>query len=162
MAMYSYKDSLRIMLTPYIIVTVLWIPMTYAIEKYVSEHPLWVSLIADNIATNIVFLYSLYYRNTSIYDPYWHIPPIKIVLYFMYKISNPFSAEKLWVAALPLIYFARHNYNYFTFWPGMQYEDFRYLRFKSWLKNPILYWTFSYTGLHVIPTMMGISINKYD
>jgi len=39
------------------------------------------------------------------------------------------SGKNFWIMLMPILYFTRHNYNYFSFWPGMKYEDFRYIRF---------------------------------
>jgi steroid 5-alpha reductase family enzyme len=60
----------------------------------------------------------------------------------------------LWIIVVPFAYFMRHNYNFLTFWPGLSYEDFRYPVFRKLMPNDFVYWTFSYFGLHVGPTLM--------
>lgn len=129
---YTYKESLRIMFTPYIIMAVLWIPMTLWTEKYVSTDPLLCMCVVDNLATLICFVASCYYKNTSIYDPYWHLPSYLVVFHFIYSTTHLFSILKLISGLLPIIYFTRHNYNYFSFWPGI------YIAFHIFYRNVVL------------------------
>ena len=37
-------------------------------------------LVADILATILVFIFSLLFKNASVYDPYWSVQPIVIVL----------------------------------------------------------------------------------
>ena len=47
---------------------------------------LWLNfLIADVSATAIVFLFSLIFTNASVYDPYWSVLPIIVVVAFACK-----------------------------------------------------------------------------
>ncbi|KAM3135009.1 hypothetical protein pb186bvf_012833 [Paramecium bursaria] len=150
--MYSYKESCKIMFTPYIAITLLWIPLTRQIENYYQD-PLIVSSLVDFIATAIVFIQSYIYKNTSIYDPYWQIPPFYLLFYWIYRAP---IIHNIWIVIVPFVYFTRHNFNYFIFWPGMQYEDFRYPMFKRKFKSDILYWIFSFVGLHEAVTLIII------
>lgn len=126
--MYPYKESLRIILVPYLLIGILWIPMIILTELYLTTQPLFVMLIVDNIATLIIYVFSLYYRNTSIYDPYWSLPPYAIIFYYAYKTIDIFTMNKMIVLFLPFVYFSRHNYNYFSFWPGIiNYLTTRYV-----------------------------------
>ena len=43
--------------------------------------PFWLNLlIADIISTVVIFVFSLIFRNASVYDPYWSVQPIVIVI----------------------------------------------------------------------------------
>ena len=42
-------------------------------------------LIADVVCTGFVFLFSLLLKNASVYDPYWSVQPMVIVLAFAFK-----------------------------------------------------------------------------
>ena len=114
--MYSYKESCRIMFTPYAIIALLWAPLCFITELFVTD-TLWVMAVVDTFATILVFCCSLYFKNTSAYDPYWHLPPYLMLAYWALKVG--YSAKNMWVLLLPLYYFTRHNYNYWSFWPGI-------------------------------------------
>ena len=43
----------------------------------------WRLLIADVVATCITFVFSLIFRNASVYDPYWSVQPLIILAGFM-------------------------------------------------------------------------------
>jgi steroid 5-alpha reductase family enzyme len=45
-------------------------------------HPIAFALLADIVATLVVFAFSAWYRNASTYDPYWSVIPVLIVLYW--------------------------------------------------------------------------------
>ncbi|MBK8253769.1 MAG: hypothetical protein IPK82_14015 [Polyangiaceae bacterium] len=66
----------------------LWVTVAYAAALSVAfavvrvmgsdVHPLWVVAAADTAATVAVFVFSLAFDNTSVYDPYWSVAPIVI------------------------------------------------------------------------------------
>ena len=41
----------------------------------------WSLLIADALATTVVYLFSVILKNASVYDPYWSVAPIVMVVY---------------------------------------------------------------------------------
>ena len=48
-------------------------------------------LIADIIATVIIYIFSFIYRNSSIYDPYWSVIPPFILIYYILDIGYSYS-----------------------------------------------------------------------
>jgi len=72
---------------PYIISYIVGYYLIIYLEKPVPDLLMRV-IYVDLVATIIVYFFSLYYRNTSIYDPYWMIIPIGILLY-MLKFAHP-------------------------------------------------------------------------
>jgi hypothetical protein len=60
---YTYKDSIRIMFTPYIMIFLFWFPLVSYLANCFT-HPLLITLIADVISTFIVYLFSFYYKYT--------------------------------------------------------------------------------------------------
>ena len=43
----------------------------------------WLSLlISDAVATVIVFIFSVFFKNASVYDPYWSVQPPVILMAF--------------------------------------------------------------------------------
>ena len=53
-----------------------------------------------------------------------------------------------------LAYCVKHIVYFFRFWPGLMYEDFRYVEFSQKITNKFVYWFFSFFGLHIVPTLM--------
>jgi hypothetical protein len=47
-------------------------------------------LIADTVATIVCFIFSIIFKNSSVYDPYWSVAPIVIVI--GYAIVNGLNA----------------------------------------------------------------------
>ena len=45
-------------------------------------------LIADVVATIVVFFFSLVFQNASVYDPYWSVQPLVIVFLFFLQSSK--------------------------------------------------------------------------
>ncbi|HZJ56095.1 MAG TPA: hypothetical protein VFD38_18270, partial [Myxococcaceae bacterium] len=44
--------------------------------------PLWAAALADVAATLVVFGFSVGHDNSSLYDPYWSLAPLPIVLFW--------------------------------------------------------------------------------
>ncbi|NOX86944.1 MAG: hypothetical protein GXO86_13440, partial [Chlorobi bacterium] len=45
----------------------------------------WKTALANGVATVIVFIFSVKYNNSSVYDPYWSAAPVFIVFYWLLK-----------------------------------------------------------------------------
>ncbi len=107
-------------------------------------------LISDISSTTIVFIFSLVFNNSSVYDPYWSVLPIVLVVYFSIKngLNNvtiyPFIAVLLWGVRLTI------NWAY-TF-TNLNHEDWRYKMFKDNHKR--LYPIINYLGIHMFPTLV--------
>ncbi len=107
-------------------------------------------LLSDIIATTIVFIFSLIFNNSSVYDPYWSVLPIVVVIYYAAKhgLNNvsifPFIAIILWGIRLTI------NWAY-TF-TNLNHEDWRYKMFKE--KHNRLYPIINYLGIHMFPTLV--------
>ncbi len=128
------------------------------------------AFLADVTATVIVFIFSLIFRNASVYDPYWSVqPPVILTLAFI----KVFAAEKAaatadslaamnpvfnWIfMALLLtvaVYFwairltANWAYNFESF----EYQDWRYVMLKE--KSGIAYPIINFLGIHLFPTIV--------
>ena len=50
---------------------------------YQEINPLYEILIADIVATIIIYIFSYYFKNSSIYDPYWSVIPPFILMYWI-------------------------------------------------------------------------------
>ncbi len=119
-----------------------------------SPHALWVVACADAAATVAVFLFSVAFDNTSVYDPYWSVAPIAIAPYLAMRPeaeSGPF-ARKVLVCSLVAFWGLRLTYNWAVGFTGLGHEDWRYVDMRK--KTGKLYWLTSFFGLHFFPTVL--------
>ncbi|MBP6730452.1 MAG: DUF1295 domain-containing protein [Chitinophagales bacterium] len=113
-------------------------------------NPLWKGLIADLIATIVVFGFSYLFKNSSLYDPYWSVAPPLLAWYWFHAGSYNFVQEAMfWCIMLWAI---RLTLNWVRGWHGLKHEDWRYIMLHD--KNPKLYWFTSFAGIHMFPTVM--------
>ena len=108
-------------------------------------------LIADIVATIIIFIFSVYFRNSSIYDPYWSVIPPVILFYFIY-LNNGFSFQAFLLSFSVIFWGVRLTFNWFRGWPGLHHEDWRYVEMR---KVSGKYFQFSnFFGIHLFPTFI--------
>ena len=81
--MYKFNSLLKV-LAAYILAISFSI---FYLIFYLDIEPIFRILYADIIATIIIYLFSCYYKNSSIYDPYWSVIPPLILVYFIYPSS---------------------------------------------------------------------------
>jgi steroid 5-alpha reductase family enzyme len=118
-----------------------------------GAHPIAVAGCADAAATVVVFAFSVAFRNSSFYDPYWSVAPLPIALYWLsVGGSEAPGLRHLVVVALVALWGARLTYNWLRGWQGLEHEDWRYLRIRE--RTGPLYWPASFLGIHFFPTGM--------
>ena len=116
-------------------------------------HPVWVAALADLAATLTVFLFSMAFNNSSLYDPYWSVAPPVIALYWLLSSGAPVVALRLIpMFALILWWSVRLTSNWARHWRGMEHEDWRYVAFRERFRG--LYWPVSFLGIHLFPTLV--------
>ncbi len=114
-----------------------------------SDH-LWLdTLIADVIATLVIFGASRIYQNSSFYDAYWSVVPPVIFVYWWAETDA--EGARLWLVLLVIGAWAiRLTANWAYGWPGMKHEDWRYPMLKQGagkLEAPV-----DLMAIHVFPT----------
>ena len=117
-----------------------------------STDKLWLdTLIADLIATLVIFGFSRAYKNSSFYDAYWSVIPPAIFIYWW--IETDAEGARLWLVLLVMVAWAiRLTGNWIFNWPGMEHEDWRYPMLKENAgKNEA---AADLTGIHVFPTLI--------
>lgn len=114
---------------------------------------LYTTLLADIAMTVVVFAFSIRCNNSSIYDPFWSVIPIFIVLTWMIGFeAYDFYSVILFIAVL--IWGLRLTMNWWTDFKGYSHEDFRYVDFRKQFKG--WYWIISFLGIHLFPTLIVI------
>jgi steroid 5-alpha reductase family enzyme len=114
--------------------------------------PLLNALIADLVATVVIFSFSRAYRNSSFYDAYWSVVPPFLALYWL---ASPADAgvplRELLVLGLILYWATRLTLNWACHWPGIEHEDWRYGLLKGRAGGRALVTDFM--GIHLFPTL---------
>ena len=110
----------------------------------------WLLILAWHIfATLIIFMFSNIHKNSSIYDPFWHVAPIPIVFYTADQSTLPIMELYLVLSAF-LFWSLRLTYNWYLNWTNLDHEDFRYIDLKN--NNRFLAFINDLFGIHLIPT----------
>lgn len=119
-----------------------------------GHHPLVVVGVADLAATIAVFVFSVIFDNTSVYDPYWSVAPLAIAPYLAMRPEADGAplARKVLVCALVAFWGLRLTYNWAKGFTGLGHEDWRYVDFRH--KTGRAYWLMSFFGLQLFPTVM--------
>ena len=118
----------------------------------------WLLIFVWHItATLIIFLFSYIHKNSSIYDPFWHVAPIPIVFYIADQSSLTNLETNLILSAF-LFWALRLTYNWFLNWSNLDHEDFRYIDLKN--NNKFFAFINDLFGIHLIPTLI-VNISLY-
>lgn len=116
-----------------------------------SENSIVNVLLADIGATIVVFIFSVFLNNSSVYDPYWSLIPPFIVAWLMYVSPGGNSARQWLIFALILFWAIRLTANWARGWHGMKHEDWRYRKIAA--DTGKFYWPVSFLGIHLMPTL---------
>ena len=119
---------------------------------YVSlPFPFWASLlIADVSATVFVFIFSLIFRNASVYDPYWSVQPIVIVAGF--AVRHRITAATILLLISIVYWGVRLTGNWAYVFGGLKHQDWRYTKLEK--ENGRIYPLINFAGIHLIPTLI--------
>ena len=110
-------------------------------------------LIAHVIATIVIYVGSVIHNNSSLYDPFWSIAPVPIIifLYTLSDINNLSTLNKILISAPIIFWSLRLTRNWIISWDGFSHEDFRYIELKKGGKIKLEF--INFTGIHLIPTL---------
>jgi len=122
------------------------------LEYIQTGAPLVDMLIADIVATIIIFLSSFGAHNSSLYDPYWSVIPVPIVLYWMYIFPGGNQIRQVLILIAILVWSIRLTVNWIRTWPNLTHEDWRYRKLAE--DSGPLYWLVSFLGIHLFPTLI--------
>lgn len=111
----------------------------------------WLNLlIADAAATVLTFIFSLLFRNASVYDPYWSVQPIVILVAF--AIGKTMTLERVLLLAAVCFWGIRLTANWAYTFGDLTHQDWRYTMLKE--KTGVFYPFINFTGIHMVPTLV--------
>lgn len=117
---------------------------------------LWLdTLIADVLATVVIFVFSRVYRNSSFYDAYWSVVPPLLLAYWWSQGPIGLSgtgALRNWLMAVVVGYWAvRLTANWVIGFPGLHHEDWRYPLLREGAGR--FEFLADFFGIHLFPTV---------
>lgn len=107
-------------------------------------------LAADAAATVVVWLAGVVFNNASMYDPYWSVAPIVLIISFI-TLARNISAVSLLYLLLFLFWGVRLTLNWIIGWRGMRHQDWRYTMLHD--QNPKLWFLTNFFGINMLPTL---------
>jgi steroid 5-alpha reductase family enzyme len=114
--------------------------------------PLRATAWAEVAATCTVFAFSVASDSSSLYDPYWSVAPVPVVLYWASIGGGGLRAVA--VVALVCVWGARLTGNQLVRWGGAGDEDFRYVELRRRVGRG--YWPVSLLAVHLLPTALAL------
>ena len=111
----------------------------------------WLSiLIADILATIVIFIFSLIFKNASVYDPYWSVhPPVILIAFAIGKKLNMFGIIMLIVV---LFWAIRLTANWAYTFKNLNHQDWRYTMLKE--KCGVFYPIINLIGIQMVQTLI--------
>lgn len=148
------------MKSPNKIISLTIVLLIYAIAIYIcyvvlqnvpSENSIIKVLVADIVATIVVFFFSVLLKNSSVYDPYWSVMPPLIVSWLIFLNPEGNSIRQYLIFGLVMFWAIRLTVNWARGWPNLKHEDWRYQKIAADTGN--FYWPVSFIGIHLMPTL---------
>jgi steroid 5-alpha reductase family enzyme len=115
---------------------------------------LWLdALVADLLATVVIFGFSRLHKNSSFYDAYWSVLPPLIALWWWVEGGPGADDPRAWlVTTVTWVWAIRLTGNWLYSWPGIHHEDWRYPLLKKGAGRAEL--VVDLVAIHVIPTLV--------
>ena len=107
-------------------------------------------LVADILATILVFIFSLLFKNASVYDPYWSVQPIVIVLGLLF--THDVTIPRVLATIAVCLWGARLTANWAYTFGSLKHQDWRYTMLKE--KTKVFYPIINFIGIHMVPTII--------
>ena len=145
---FTRKQSFIIIAAIYVVAAAVGVA-TYQFTAYMGLP--WIRLLlADVAATVVTFIFSLIFKNASVYDPYWSVQPMVIIVGFM--IGQRFELLSFLILVTILFWGIRLTANWAYTFKSLAHEDWRYrmLRKKTGGAYPLI----NFVGIHLVPTLV--------
>ena len=116
-----------------------------------AMQPILALLLADVLATIVVWAFGLLYENVSVYDPYWSVfPPVAFLLWAFY--TGVWSVPVILLLIASWYWGWRLTRNWAITFKGIGHEDWRYTKYRD--RHPVVFHTINFFGLNMMPTLV--------
>ena len=120
--------------------------------RYMDGYVIYIRLLtSDMAATAFVWLMSVLFGNATIYDPYWSVAPIVIVLLTGFYLGQ-LTAGFFLISAVVLFWGLRLTAHWTTTFKSLRVQDWRYTGLKT--AHPRLWFAINLLGIHLFPTLV--------
>lgn len=115
---------------------------------------LWLDgLIADVIATLVIFAASRAFKNSSVYDAYWSVIPPLLAFYWWVAADAGVDDGRWWLMMFVLLAWSiRLTANWIRTFPGIHHEDWRYRLVRE--RAGRFEFGADLLGIHLMPTLV--------
>lgn len=111
----------------------------------------WINLlIADVVSTIVTFIFSLIFKNASVYDPYWSVQPIVII--YLIALGKQMTIGKILVLLAVSYWGIRLTLNWGYTFKGLNHQDWRYTMLHEQTRK--FYPIINCVGIHMVPTLI--------
>lgn len=107
-------------------------------------------LVADLSATVVIFILSVVLDNASVYDPYWSVLPVAVVI--LYALVNGLNPLSLLLLIAVSVWGVRLTANWAYTFKNLNYQDWRYTMLEKKTKH--WYPLINFFGIHLFPTLV--------
>lgn len=112
---------------------------------------LWDGLVADLLATLVIFGASRLHHNSSFYDAYWSVVPPLLIGWWWSQSPDADDTRAALVMLVVVVWAVRLTGNWIYAFPGLHHEDWRYplLRDRAGKAEVLA----DLGGIHLVPTI---------
>ena len=103
-------------------------------------------------ATLVIFTVTCIVPDTSLYDPYWSVAPVVMLLLAMVK-YRLFSVNAILFLTAVCLWSIRLTGNWALTYKGLLHEDWRYRQYREKC-SPLGFFVINFAGLQFIPTVV--------
>ena len=142
----SAEASFAVIAVVYAIAVVVGVLVYYAVSA-----DWWLRLlIADVAATVATFIFSVIFKNASVYDPYWSVAPPVILISFAF--GRALTALGVLILIAVGFWAVRLTANWAYNFGDLTHQDWRYTMLKE--KTGAFYPLINFIGIHLVPTLV--------
>lgn len=123
-----------------------------AVPFYMIGNMFIAAAVFTALATVLLFAASCALKDVSVYDPYWSVAPVVILLLCMIKYGY-WNVNSFILLAVVTVWAARLTGNWYITYKGIGQEDWRYAQYRQKCSKPVFY-LISFFGLHFVPTVV--------
>ncbi len=142
--------GLSIMLITYLVAITIGIFTFFGCEK-LGLYYLVSVLIADVVATLLVYISGVIFRTSSMYDPYWSVQTFVIYACLLSHYHN-WNINNIIVFSAMVLYSIRLTVNFIIGFDSLKYVDWRYRMLKE--KTGVFYQAVNLLGICMFPTIV--------
>lgn len=146
--------------TGFLIITLIYVIAVISgifVFKYLEgNHFLIRILMADIAGTIIVWGCGVFLGNSSVYDPYWSVAPLLILLLFAIYSGTIFTGSTYVVIFPVFLWGVRLTVNWAYTFKNLNFQDWRYDYYKS--EYPKLWHLINLTGINLMPTLIVFGV----